>query len=143
MKMAYGRIFVVVLILGSMGSGCSDRGEKGRKIRKVEGVAKKIDLKNNFVSMSFRDQKGADRILEGTVRNDTEVLINGRAARLEDVREGDKAVVYGYKEGEGLSQQLIATKIEITRAQDLQWKSAEPPTATPTSGPATTQPAGK
>lgn len=109
--------------------GCSDDGNKPAKIRKVEGVAEKIDLKGNYVAMSFTDDKGVKRTLAGTVKEDTEVWINGRSHRLEDVREGDKVVVFGYREGSGAEQKLVATKIQVSRPEESDWKSSPAPAA--------------
>jgi hypothetical protein len=123
-------------------AGCSDKDKKGPKVRKIEGIAKHIDLKNNDVSMMFKDDRGVERELRGTVRESTEVIINGRNQKLEDIRENDRLIVTGYKDGSGDSAQLVATRIEVTRSQESDWKKAptQPAAGTPA---ATTQPAGK
>ena len=123
--------------------GCSDGGKNSRKTKRVEGVARKIDLKNNYVSMSYKTPKGDEIVLEGTVREDTEVVINGRHQKLEDVREGDAVVVIGYREGKGEDQKLVATRIEVTRAKESDWQSTTPttqPATPPASGTGTTAP---
>ncbi|MEK6642726.1 MAG: hypothetical protein AABZ08_02365 [Planctomycetota bacterium] len=126
-----------VCLVGVILVGCSDDSKKARKVKKVDGIAKKIDLKNNFVSMVTIDKNGKEFVREGTLREDTEVSINGRAAKLDEVREGDKVSVYGFKEGKDDDVKFVATKVEVTRAAEGGWKST---TATK---PATTQPAGK
>lgn len=125
---------VVFLATGLI--GCSENNGKQPKIKRVEGVAKKIDLQNNSVSMVVKDDKGAQRELTGTVRENTEVIINGRVQTLKDVREGDQVVVYGYREGEGEDSKLVATKVEVTRARDGDWKTSGASTAKPTTPPA-------
>ncbi len=104
-------------------TGCSERGEEERKTRKLEGIADRIDLENNRVSMRFIDKKGNERVIEGTFREDTIVLINDRQESLEHVKSGDKVVVFGHREGEGQNQQLIATKVIVTRPEGTDWKS--------------------
>jgi|CXWL01.1.fsa_nt_gi hypothetical protein len=109
--------------------GCSDKSGSKPKIKKVQGTATKIDLTNNRVAMAVVDAKGNPGALEGTVREDTEVWINGRSQRLEDVREGDKVEVYGFKEGSGEEAKLVATKVVVTRPVDSDWKSTSKPAA--------------
>jgi len=105
-------------------SGCSDKDDKVPKIQRIEGVAKEIDLAHRHVAMSWVNKRGQTVTLEGSVRDDTEVWINGRAHQIEDIREGDRIVVEGYREGRGDEQSLVATKIEVTRAQSGDWKKA-------------------
>jgi aspartate 1-decarboxylase len=83
--------------------------------------------------MAWKNDKGAEVNLEGTVKEDAEIWINGRASRLEEVHEGDKVVVLGYRERKGEEEKLIATRIEVTRPQGTDWK--------PVGKAATTQPA--
>jgi len=139
----------ILIGVGLVGpAGCSSRGAGKPKQKRLEGIAEKVDLQNNYVSMRVSDNKGGERILEGTFKEDTEVLINGRAAKLDQVRPGDKVVVFGYREGEGENQKLVATKVEVTRPEGSDWKRtaadkpAEPkPTASrPAAGDATSAP---
>lgn len=120
--------------------GCSENNGSKPKVQRVEGVAKSIDLENNVVSMTTKDDKGGERDLTGSVREDTVVLINGRSHTLKDVRVGDQVVVFGYKEGTGDAPKLIATKVEVTRAQESDWKSTGPGASSPTPPPATSPP---
>ena len=111
--------------------GCSDKSGSKPKIKKVQGTATKIDLTNNRVAMAVVDPKGNSSTLEGTVREDTVVWSNGRCQRLEDIREGDKVEVYGFKEGSGEEAKLVATKVVVTRPVDADWKSTSKPAASP------------
>jgi hypothetical protein len=122
------RFFLVLMaVTGLLLAGCSDRSKKAPKIRKKVGIATRIDLKNNSVAMIWKDEKGNEYPLEGTIRETTEVLINGRDQKLEDVRVGDKVTVSGFKEGKGAEEKLVATKIEIERTRDSDWKTASQP----------------
>jgi len=122
-----------ILLAGSV--GCSDKGKKPKKVRTITGIAKKIDLKSNYVSMSFVAPDGKERTLEGILKEDTDVIINGRAGKLEDVRIGDKVTVSGYREGKDEDLKCVATRVEVTRAGNEDWK----PTAS-AAKTATTQP---
>lgn len=137
---------VLALVIGIAlvaAQGCSSRNAGKPKQRRVEGIAEKIDLNNNSVSMRVSDGKGGQRILEGTLREDTEVEINGRAAKIEHVRPGDKVVVSGYREGEGENQKLVATKVVVTRPEGDDWKSTAGKSSekAPEHEPAASQPA--
>ena len=118
-----GALFVILIAALSTSTGCSEKGKKGPKVKTMKGIVKKIDLNNNRVSMSIRDENGKERVLEGVVREDTEVLINGRNQKIEDIKEDDKVEVSGFKEGEGNSSRLIATKVVVTRPTESDWKS--------------------
>ena len=122
-------------------AGCSKRGEDKRKTRKLEGIAEKIDLENKVVSMRFVDGEGVERVIEGTFREDTVVLINDREESLERVKPGDKVVVYGHREGKDQNQKLIATKVIVARPEGTDWKSqpAEPKDTSAAEAPATSE----
>jgi hypothetical protein len=136
---------VLTAIVALVQSGCTDRKAGERKIKTKEGVADKIDLANNSVSMKVSDGKGSEITLEGQVREDTIVRINGREAKLDQVRPGDKVKVSGYREGEGGEAKLIATLVEVNRPEGSDWKSTGKPQEKPTDNkqaPATEKPAG-
>jgi hypothetical protein len=113
----------VLIVAGWAVSGCSDRGNKKPERRKLEGVAVEIDLERNYVSMRTVNKRGVEVLLEGTFREDTVVEINGRSETLDHVRPGDKVEVYGYREGKGDEQKLVATKVIVTRPEEDDWKS--------------------
>ncbi len=122
----------VLLAIGL--AGCSENSDKGRKVHRVEGIAKEINPEKNIFTMTFKDDKGVDRELSGSVLATAEVIINGKAQNIKDVRPGDKVVVFGHKEGSseaGLEQKLVATRVEVTRPKDSDWKTPGNATATP------------
>ncbi|MBN1489047.1 MAG: hypothetical protein JXA69_03950 [Phycisphaerae bacterium] len=96
--------------------GACNKSEDEPKHRTIEGVAESVDPKSNQVSMSwYNAKKQRDERVNGMVNDDTEVLINGRVARLEDIVAGDSVKVTGRvlkSEGE---PQYLATRIEVTR----------------------------
>ena len=112
---------VILVTVGLM--GCSENQNKKPTNHRVEGVAKMIDLENNYVSMMVKDEKGKERELQGTIRADTEVFINGRSQALKDVRVGDQVVVDGFREGQGDNQKLVATRVEVKRPLEADWKT--------------------
>ena len=122
---------LLLCVTGLLLSGCSDKSKKTPKIKRIEGVAVKIDLKNNSVAMLRKDDKGNEMQIEGMIRENTEVRINGRDQKLEDVKVGDKVIVSGYREGKGADQKLVATMIEVIRPREADWKSASQPAASP------------
>ncbi|HKQ48387.1 MAG TPA: hypothetical protein VJZ71_09990 [Phycisphaerae bacterium] len=124
----------VLLLAGAATSGCSSGKDKTPKMRRLEGVAKQIDLRAGVVSMLWKNDKGKEIELKGTVKEDAEITINGRAHKLEDLREGDAVVVFGFREKIGDMEKLIATRIEVSRPQDLDWKTVGSPTTQPAEG---------
>ena len=130
---------LLLCVTGLLLAGCSDKSKKTPKIRRIEGVATKIDLKNNSVAMIRKDDKGNEMTVEGTIRENTEVRINGRDQKLEDVQVGDKVIVSGYREGKGADQKLVATMIEVVRPREADWKSAPSQPAVTPQPPAKTE----
>jgi len=117
----------------ALGAGCSERSGKSRKIRKIEGVVTRIDLQNKEVTLRARNEKGIEipEPLTGTVREDTEIMINGVNRALGDVVVGDKVVVYGYRDRDGENVKLIPTKVEVSRETSSGWQAAGKPTSAP------------
>jgi hypothetical protein len=124
----------LLLLAATVPAGCSDGGDKPPKMRRLEGIAKKIDLRSGIVSMLWKNDKGKEIELEGTVKSDAEITINGRAHKLEDLRDGDQVVVIGYRDKTGGVEKLIATKIEVSRPQEMDWKTVGGPTTQPAEG---------
>lgn len=124
-RRAGGLRWMLILAVVLPVAGCSEDRGKAPKMNRMTGVAKRIDLKNNEVSMSFTDENGVERELSGSVREDTEVWINGRLHRLEDVREGDAVVVTGYRDKSSEEHKLVATQIEVTRPEASDWKQQD------------------
>lgn len=118
-------IFVAAMLPAMMlVPGCSNHDKDKPKTLTAEGIAKSIDLDRRSVSMTMMDSKGAEKEIVGTFRDDTEVMINGRIETIKDIKPGDKVVVQGYREGEGINQKLVATKVRIDRPQGSDWKPA-------------------
>jgi len=123
-------LLVAVCVL----AGCREEKPE-RKYKQLEGLVDSVNPETGEVAMLwYNEKKGRNIRVEGTVTKDTEILINGRVARLEDIRPKERVCVLGYIEGEGLDRHIVATRIEITR-EEKGW--------TPASAPAgTTQPSG-
>lgn len=133
-RMAKLTMVILVLLAGTAVTGCSDGGDKPPKMRRLEGIAKRIDLRGGVVSMLWKNDKGKEIELQGTVKADAEITINGRVHKLEDLREGDAVVVTGFRDKSGDVEKLIATKIEVSRPQELEWKTVGGPTTQPAEG---------
>lgn len=124
----------LLLLAGTATTSCSGGADKPPKMRRLEGIAKRIDLRGGIVSMLWKNDKGKEIELEGTVKEDAEITINGRAHRLEDLREGDAVVVFGFRDKSGGVEKLIATRIEVSRPQEMDWKTVGGPTTQPAEG---------
>lgn len=125
---------VVLTAVGAIGllTGCRQETD-AKDYKVVEGTAESIDVANNTATILWwntRTQKHETR--EGKVTNETEIIINGKEARLEDIDRGETVKVTGkiLKEPGG-TPIFVADRIEVTR-------TSHPASA----GAATTRPAG-
>lgn len=131
---------VLMLAALMLPAGCSDKNGGQPKIKKKQGIAKKIDVANRVVSMVTVDKKGNTMEVNGTFRDDTEVIINGRNMTINDIRPEDKVEVHGYREGDDPATfKWVAKKVIVTRPESDDWKTPGKPAGTPAP---TTQPAG-
>ena len=97
--------------------GCSDDKPK-RKYHVLEGTVKNVDLSTNKVSMLwYSEKRGMELTVDGTVTGETEVLINGRVAKLEDLIIGERIKVEGYQVGKGENKRLVATRVTVERSE--------------------------
>jgi hypothetical protein len=120
---------MVVLAGGFLAVGACGSKNPEPEHGMIEGVAETIDPNTNQVSMRwYNPKKQADVRISGTVTDQTEILINGRVARLEDIRVGEKVKATGRLIKESGTPQLMATRIEVTRETPL----ASAPTTKPT-----------
>ncbi len=107
---------MIVLAAGFLACGACSRKNPAPEHGMIEGVAESIDTGANQVSMRwYNPKKQADVRITGTVTDQTEILVNGRVARLEDIQVGEKVKATGRLVKEGGTPQLIATRIEVTR----------------------------
>ncbi len=118
--------------------GCREQRSEP-KISTIKGAAESIDEATGKVAMRFIQKKNKMEItVEGTVTPQTEILINGRIAKLGEIKIGEQVTVTGYEDKEKARKRFIATRIVVERSE---WTRA---TSQPASSPASTsKPAGK
>lgn len=98
-------------------AGCG-KGQEEPPYRVEPGRVASVDLNTSAVKMwwySAKQQK--EVLLEGILAPNAEILINGRTARLEDIRVDDPVRVTGRIEKREGQKTLIATMVEITRPE--------------------------
>lgn len=117
----------IVVLLGGLMGGCSDKDGGKPKIRNRDGIAKAIDVENRIVSMIVLDKKGVEVEIPGTFTDETEVIINGRRQGISDIRPNDKVTVFYYKETVGDEDRIVATKVIVTRPKGSDWVSTTKP----------------
>jgi len=99
--------------------GCG-KGKPERKYYTLKGTAERVDADSGEVSMrAYIEKQQQWRVYTGQATDQTEVMINGRQAKLGDINPGDEGEVVGYIEGEGFNKRLVATKISITREDEF------------------------
>jgi len=107
---------MIVVAAGFLACGACSPKTPTPEHKTIVGVAESIDPGANQVSMRwYNPEKQAEVPITGTVTDQTEILINGRVARLEDIRVGEKVTATGRRVKEGGAPQLIATRIEVIR----------------------------
>ncbi|MBN1345677.1 MAG: hypothetical protein JXQ73_23495 [Phycisphaerae bacterium] len=113
--------------------GCRNRSERSED-KTITGTVTSIDEATGKVAMKFRHkEKKIDMEYEGTVDQNSEILINGRVAKLSEVNTGDRVIVTGYRDKQ--RKRMMVVKVEIEREG---WERS--PTATTK---AATKPAAK
>ena len=130
-----GRWMVAVFMGAALLWGCGQE-EPERKYRRLEGEATSINPATGEVAMRWYNPKRQESLeLHGWATEETEVLINGRAATLAEARPGDHVEVIGYQEGTGLNKRLVATKVLVTRQEAFSTTAVvgEPTTTTQSS----------
>lgn len=117
-----------LLGLGLLASiaGCPNRGES-TTVREVVGTIEEIDLQNKRVKVkAYLEKHETYETFLVHVTNETEILINGSLATLNDVKEGERAegrVRVNRSEGR---TELTALAVSIERGEVLAAPSAEP-----------------
>jgi len=112
-----------VLALASITApaGCR-RNETEPEVFSIDGKVEKItvagdDADTGQVTVTYRSEKHDQEIVgTGVVTKDTEVLINGAAAKLRDIREGERVRGQVLVEKKGKQRRLVVRKIYIDRA---------------------------
>ena len=126
-----GILVLCLLPALTLAIGCG-KGKPERKYYTLKGTAEQIDADTGEVSMrAYIEKQQQWRVYTGQATDQTEVMINGRQAKLGDINPGDEGEVTGYIEGEGFNKRLVATKISITREEAFS-------TSGPADGPNTT-----
>ena len=121
------RFAVVLASVVPLVAGCGEDRSKPKYVTR-EGQAEGVDPNGGF-SMSFVNDKGESKLVEGELGAEAEVLINGRQAEITDIHTGDRVKVTGYVEGEKMNRRFVAVKVEVTRET---YESTSAPAATQT-----------
>ncbi len=112
--------------------GCQSRSTE-REEMTVNGTALEIDEATGKVSMKyFSKKKQLEITVSGYVTPETEIIINGRLAKLNEVKIGEQVQVTGYIEKIGDTKRMVATRIEIERPE---WTRGPSSTTKATSKP--------
>lgn len=110
---------LLTVLMALAGPGCKE-DEPGFKTVTLSGSVEAIDLANSRVQISFYSQKyDREMTTEAIVTPQTEILINGIAAGLEDVQVGERAegeTVVTHQEGRRV---ITVTRVRIDRAEPI------------------------
>ena len=108
------RVVTMSIVLLGL-AGCPEKEPK-RTYAVREGRVRSVNPETGEVSMTYVDPKtNAKSVIQGRVTQNTEILVNGRSASLDDVRLGEWVKVTGYREGPKTDPRVVATRVEIQR----------------------------
>jgi hypothetical protein len=131
-------------------AGCPDDKEQA-KVKRVAGTIESIDLTKKKVQVkAYLEKHEVYQTFDVLVTDETEIMINGAVARMEDVRVGERAEGEVRVSRQDGKTQLTALSVTIERGEVLAAPgandasdpaSASPsPSPTPTEAPASDKP---
>lgn len=121
-------VLVAGFVLGGMVTGCRD---DEKKIKSIRGTTRSVNPETRAVSMDFVKKDGSKLVLDGKLLEDTKIFINGRPAKMEDVRIDEDVDVKFYTAGKGPMKEFVITEVRIQREETVRLKPAsQPATAT-------------
>lgn len=117
----------VAAMLGLVVLGCREDKPAVRTLA-VSGTIEEIDLPNRTVQVSaFVEKLGREETFTVHVTDDTELLINGSLAKVEDVRVGERAEGDIRVIKENGSRKYVALRVQIERAEVVRAPGAASP----------------
>ena len=120
-RMGWRGCWVCVLVWCVL-SGCRKQDPEFQVVT-LDGRIEKIKLDadgTGEISVSYHSKKHLQEVVgTGAVTKDTEIMINGALATLDDLREGDRVRGEVRIEGMGDTQKQVALKINVDRATPL------------------------
>lgn len=115
-------VFTCAAIIASVLAGCRD-SDPGFEVITLEGKVEKLKIEadgtGEITVLYFSEKHNQEMLGTGTITKETEIMISGVLARLEDIRLGEhvRGEVRIQKKRE--KQERIALKIYIDRAQPV------------------------
>ena len=119
-RMQFGCAWVLAVLSVSI-AGCPEKPKTSRVID-VAGTIEQVDLANGALTVStYLERTKTEESFVVKVRPETEILINGALARVEDIRVGERAQgsIMIERQGEGKKAKYIADQIRIERAEAI------------------------
>ena len=112
------RLLVIALAATALG-GCAEK-EKETEVVDVEGTVEKIDVPGQSVVVRTYNRKH-DREIRATVHvtDNTEILINGSLAKLDDVKVGETAFGSVKVIKENGNRRFVALRVRVEREESM------------------------
>src|SRR5262245_64369870 len=112
-------VSVVSIVSVAISAGCKPEESKQPKTQTREGVITRVDPASRRLAMKVRNPqdpgKFLDQPIEGTVTETTDIWIDGRAARITDLKVNDNVQATGYPQGKGENANYVAQTIRVNR----------------------------
>jgi hypothetical protein len=100
-------------------AGCrSDKPERTYR-EPIDGTAEAINVETGEVTMMWYNEKKDKQVpLTGRVTDETEFFINGRSAKLTDIRIKERVRVSGFISGTDMDREYVVTRVEVEREDE-------------------------
>lgn len=125
-KRPFDRLARVLCLLSIAGTlvifGCR-KEEPTYEVVSIDGKIERIKLTSDDtgeISVSYYSEKKGQEVIDtGLVTRETEIMINGAVAKLEDLREGERVRGEVRVDKKGKERQKTALKIYVDRAKPV------------------------
>lgn len=111
----------MMVMLSVLSSACRQE-EKGPQMVPLEGKIEKIKISGDGtgeITVRFKDKQQQDTVGAGIVTSETEILINGAASKLADLREGERIRGDVRVEKKGEERKQIVVRISVDRSEPV------------------------
>ena len=113
--------WTIITLMAFSGTGCK-KAEESYSILPLEGKVEKINARSDGtgeITVTYTDKKQQSITGIGEVTAETEIMVNGAAAKLKDIREGDHVRGQVRIEKKSKERRQIAVSIHVDRAQPV------------------------
>jgi hypothetical protein len=111
------RVLILMALLSVLGGGCGEKQQQAEIISlegKIEKIERTSDTKGKITVVFFSEKQKQEMTGTAEVTKETEIMIDGAAAILKDLHDGDqlRGEVRVEKKGDKKVQSVLKIKVE-------------------------------